>query len=153
MKKIIPFSLGCLAGGGLVYTLLKYFEKPTEHVDKYRSYYNMQNQWIVQEDKGNPIDSLLKKQGYHTIAIYGMGNVGEHLLKELKNTDIEVAYGIDGNAVDTDYEVKIYSPDDVLPKVDAIIVTIPFAFESIKENLKGKTSNKIVSLEHILFEV
>ena len=153
MKKILPFSLGCIAGAGIVYTILKYFEKPTEHIDKYRSYYNMQNQWTLQEDNGNPIDKLLKKRGFKRIAIYGMGNVGEHLFKTLKNTDIEVAYGIDGNAVDTDYEVKLYAPDDDLPEVDAIVVTIPFAYESIKNNLEEKTSNEIVSLEHILFEV
>lgn len=153
MKKILPFTLGCMTGAGIVYTILKYFEKPTEHIDKYRSYYNMQNQWTLQEDNGNPIDKLLKNRGYKKIAIYGMGNVGEHLFKTLKNTDIEVAYGIDGNAVDTDYEVKIYSPDDDLPEVDAIVVTIPFAYESIKNNLEEKTSNEIVSLEHILFEV
>ena len=153
MKRIVLFTLGCLTGSGIMYTILKYFEKPTEHVDKYRSYYNMQNQWILQEDKGDTVDKLLKKRGYKKIAIYGMGNIGEHLYNTLKDTDIEVSYGIDGNAVDTDYEIKIYSPDDELPGVDAIVVTVPFAFEAIKNNLGEKTSNEIVSLEHILFDV
>ena len=87
------------------------------------------------------------------IAIYGMGNVGEHLYNVLKNTDIKVMYGIDSKAVDTDYEIKVYSPDYELPNVDAIVVTIPFAFTSIKDSLEQKTANEIVSLEHILFEV
>ena len=144
MKKISSFILGCLLGSGIVYTMLKYFEKPTEYIDKYRSYYNMQNQWILQNDRGNTIDKIMKGRGYKTIAIYGMGNVGEHLYNVLKNTDIKVMYGIDSKAVDTDYEI---------PNVDAIVVTIPFAFTSIKDSLEQKTANEIVSLEHILFEV
>ncbi|MFR2010914.1 MAG: NAD(P)-dependent oxidoreductase [Christensenellales bacterium] len=153
MKKISSFILGCLLGSGIVYTMLKYFEKPTEYIDKYRSYYNMQNQWILQNDRGNTIDKIMKGRGYKTIAIYGMGNVGEHLYNVLKNTDIKVMYGIDSKAVDTDYEIKVYSPDYELPNVDAIVVTIPFAFTSIKDSLEQKTANEIVSLEHILFEV
>lgn len=38
------------------------------------------------------------RNGYKKITIYGMRYVGETLLDELKNSEINVVYGIDKNA-------------------------------------------------------
>lgn len=153
MRQFISFGLGIGIGAMISHTILKYFDKPEENIDKYRSYYNLMNKWWEQEEVGRPIGLLLQEAGYKQIAIYGIGNIGERLNNSLRNSNIEVIYAIDKNASDSETGLKVYSSKDSLPKVDAIIVTIPFAYTNIKETLENHTDIPIVSLEHILFEV
>ncbi len=154
MKKIISFVLGASVGAWAAHTITKYFEPPRkEKGDKYKSYYNMLTKWLELEEEGNPVDYLLKEPGYEKIAVYGMGNIGKHLCSVLKETDVEVVCGIDSYAENDVKDVTVFSINDELPEVDAIIVTIPFAFTEIQENLEKKVECPIVSLEHILFEL
>ena len=96
---------------------------------------------------------MINKQGYNTIAVYGMGNIGKRLIKSLKNTEINIMYGIDNGSTNDELGVKVYSATQTLPHVDVVIVTVPFAYESVKDSLDSKVDCPIVSLEHILFEV
>jgi hypothetical protein len=47
----------------------------------------------------------------------------------------------------------VYSPEDSLKEVDAIVVTAIASFDEIKGNLSSKVDCPIISLEKILFEV
>ena len=82
-----------------------------------------------------------------------MSYVGECLLKELKDTQTVVKYGIDQRSDELYSEVSIYSPDDNLEDVDAIIVTSIFFVDEIREKLSLKVSCPIISLENILNEI
>ncbi len=154
MKKIFHFFAGIGLGAAAAYTITNYF-KPVEDVkvDKFKSYYNMLSKWLELEEEGKSVDKLLQDAGYKKIAIYGMGNIGKRLCKVLKDTDISIEYGIDNFVVEDVDNVCIKCMDDVLPKVDAIVVTVPFAYIDIKKSLENKVEYPIVSLEHILFEV
>ena len=82
-----------------------------------------------------------------------MSYAGETFIDELKNTNIQVIYGIDQKADRIYANVNLVTIDDNLEEVDAVIVTAITFFDEIKENLSEKMDCPILSLEDILYEV
>jgi hypothetical protein len=158
MKKVIvgivSFTVGSIVGYGL---LSKFVKKSADNlekkVDKFKTYYSMQNQWLQLKQEGKSLEGYFLEKGYHSIAIYGMGEMGNHLYEELKNTQIKVAYGIDKNASGTYAEIDIFSLEDNLEKVDAIVVTAVFDFCKIEEEIREQFDCPIISLEEVVFGV
>ena len=91
--------------------------------------------------------------GFHKIAIYGMSDAGQRLYEELNGTSIEIDYAIDRRTVDVAENIPIVSLDNVLHKVDAIVVTAIYDFPEIVELLQNKTQDYIISLEQIIYEL
>lgn len=120
--------------------------------DKHLALYLLMNQWVKVKQDGKNLSSYFEKQGYKKIAIYGMSYVGETLLEELKGMDIEVAYAIDRNADTISTDVDIFTMEDDLEEVDAIVVTAITFFNEIEITLSEKVSCPIISLEDILYE-
>lgn len=121
--------------------------------DKHLALFLMMNQWVKVKQEGKNLSSYFVKNGYKRIAIYGMSYAGETLLDELKNSEIQVAYGIDRNA-DTMYaDIDIVSMDDIVDEVDAVVVTAITYFDEIESGLSEKVSCPILSLEDILYDV
>lgn len=144
-----------VVGGAIIGFILsgKSMEETTKKVDKYKSYYNVLNQWLILKEEGKSIENYFINKGYKKIAIYGMGEMGNRLFEELENSSIEVAYGIDKNAFSSYSELQVVSIDDNLELVDAIIVTAIFDFYRIEELLGKKIECPVVSLEEVVFEV
>ena len=111
------------------------------------------NQWVAVKQEGKNLADYFDKQGYKSIAIYGMSYAGERLLEELKCSDIQVQYGIDKNADNIYMDVNIVTMEDELKPVDAIVVTPIFFFDDIEEELSQKIDCPIISLEDVLYEV
>lgn len=159
MKKVSIGILGTLFGVGIGYAGNKYLkDKVTNNrqdkVDKFKGYYTMLNQWLLLKQEGKSLEKYFIDNGYKTVAIYGMGEMGNRLYDELKDSDVvEVKYAIDQNAADTYVEIDVRDIDDHLEEVDVIVVTATFAFEEIKESLDKKISYPIVSLEDVVYEV
>lgn len=118
--------------------------------DKYYLYTNILSYWLKNKQMGKTIADYLLRQGIKRVAVYGMGFAGERLLDELKDSSVEVVCGIDQNADTIWADVEVYSLNEKLPEVDAVIVTAIHYFDSIERNLKAKTSSRILSLEDIL---
>ena len=79
--------------------------------------------------------------------------VGKCLYEELKDIQgVEIKYGIDQESAYWG-ELEIRSLDDLLPDVDAIIVTPIFAYNEIEEILRQKTHSNIVSLDDVLYGI
>lgn len=74
-------------------------------------------------------------------------------MHELKDTKIQVLYGIDQNAKDVYVDIDILTMDDEFPCVDAVVVTAITYFDEIEEKLLGKVECPVISLEDILYEV
>lgn len=121
--------------------------------DKHLALFLMMNQWVRVKQEGKNLATYFKKNSYHRIAIYGMSYAGETLVEELKETEIEVAYGIDRNADSICSEIDLISLEEPMDKVDAVVVTAVTFFDEIKEKLSGKTDCPIISLEDILYEM
>ncbi|MED1952363.1 methyltransferase domain-containing protein [Brevibacillus centrosporus] len=97
---------------------------------------------------------FLLRRKYRKIAIYGFGDLGTKLYRDLKKSDVEVAYAIDRNA---DYiaktrhtDIPILLPDNKLEQVDVIVVSVIDAFTSIQATLEGRVNCPVISLGEIL---
>lgn len=157
MKKVVVSALSMLAGGiagaGVAGKAGRdKAGKIKQLSDKHLALFQMMNQWVRVKQEGKDLSSYFVKHGYKRIAIYGMSYAGETLVNELKDSEIELAYGIDRRNGLYSF-IDILSVDELLPEVDAVVVTAITFFDEIEEMLSEKIACPIISLEDILHEV
>lgn len=128
-------------------------DKLKENADKYLEMFILMNRWVEIKQKGKSLVSYFERNGYRTIAIYGMGYVGERLEAELKNSNIQIEYGIDQIPDSVYTELITFYPEDMLKRVDAVVVTSVYFYDEIKKKLIKKIDCPIISLEDILDEI
>lgn len=150
LSTLIGAAAGAYAGSAFTG---KGLDQKQKKVDKFKNYYTMLNQWLILKQSGKNLSEYFQSNHYQTIAIYGMGEMGNRLFDELQNSDIKVACGIDRESECVYAEIDIYSPDQTLPEVDVIVVTSTFAFDEIQTALSSKVSCPVVSLEDIVYEI
>lgn len=161
MKKgtlsVLSILLGGLAAGvgGVTVTSKKLNKKVKNemmYAQKHLKIMEVFNQWLAYKQEGKSLASFFEEYNYKTIAVYGMSFLGERLIQELKDTNINVKYAIDKNAdgiYSEDVEIKDLSED--LPEVDVIVVTAVYFFDEIEEELSGIINCPIISLEDIVY--
>ncbi|MFT4144611.1 MAG: hypothetical protein QM644_09170 [Mobilitalea sp.] len=158
MKKGFAGILGTAIGLALGVLGSKYFsnkkiDEKEKKVNKFKDYYQLLNQWLTLKQEGQSLEKYFIDHGYRSIAIYGMGELGNRLYNELKNSEIEVKYAIDQYAGTTYSEIEIVELDGNLEEVDIIVVTSIFAYDEIKDQLEEKVMYPVVSLEDVVFEL
>lgn len=158
MKKagisVLSALIGAAAGAGVAgKAVIGEKEKVKAMSDKHLALFLMMNQWVKVKQEGKNLSVYFMKNDYKRIAIYGMSYAGKTLVDELKNTEIEVAYGIDRNTDCVYSDVAICSMEGNLEEVDAVVVTAITFFDEIEEKLLDKIDCPIISLEDILYEV
>lgn len=158
MKKgsvaLISALLGAAAGGaGSTYFAEKKLEKNQKKVDKFKNYYSLLNQWLLLKQEGKSLEDYFVGKGIKTVAIYGMGEMGNRLYDELKNSQIKVLYGIDKEASTVYSELEVIECEEISEDVDVIVVTAVFAFEEIAEELKNKVEFPVISLEDVVYGI
>lgn len=108
--------------------------------------------WVEVLQKGYSISEYLKRKGYQTVVIYGMGQLGGLLFKELSETDIKVLYAIDRNK-DVKSPIPIVDADaGEFMEADCLIVTAGVYLSEFK-NIKEAFSGMLISLEDLLVEM
>lgn len=156
-KGILGMMLMGLASAGAVALSVKTSQdaiaEKDQKINKFKNYYNMLNEWLYLKQNGTSLDTYFKKNDYNSIAIYGMGEMGNRLYDELKQSDIEVKYVIDKNATSVYSELEVLDSEEEFPEVDAIVVTATFAFDEIENSIENKVNCPIVSLEDVVYEV
>ncbi len=161
MKKILyilgiagPFFIGMLYGKlKKQSTVRKKILAQEDEINKFREFFGILNYWMTLKEENKSLETYFQKHNYRTIAIYGMKDLGVHLYEELKDTSIEVKYGIDKNADCIYADIEVIVPSDKLPKVDAIIVTSIHYYHEIKTELQILTDIPVVSLADIMKEM
>lgn len=158
MKKhiFIGTILGILIGSigsGLLITHLNNIsiKEKNSKINKYRSYYEILNRWLILKQEGKSLEKYLLDNGYKNIAIYGMGELGNRLYDELKSSSVKVKYAMDTNYSGKYAELDIKDLEDDLPEVDIIIVTATFAFDEISGKLGKAVDCLIVPLEDVVY--
>ncbi len=126
-------------------------DKATQAAERYHNMFLVMNRWVQKRNENKQIAKYLLDKGFYNVSIYGMGDIGKTLFKELKNSDVQVAYVLDRNADCMYAECDIYSLQDELQQVDAVIVTTLMDFEEIKKDITKKMECKIISVEEIVF--
>jgi FlaA1/EpsC-like NDP-sugar epimerase len=126
--------------------------------DRYAYSYPLLLQWLRLKTQDSPIDNFFCNENIKTIAIYGMGDLGNLFYREIKDSPFVTVDCF----VDKKYEmyVKGINGIDVIGlnqisqrnKVEAIIVTPVFYMNKIMEDLlmAGISMNKIISLNQIV---
>lgn len=158
MKKVFMALLsavaGAIAGASYVFKMMSGEKvKEKELSAKHFALFQLMNRWVEVKQEGKNLSNYFEENGYKKIAIYGMSYVGRTLVEELKNSDVNIAYGIDKRADSFDSEVDIITLDDELDEVDAIVVTAITFFDEIADVLESKVDCPIINLEDVLYEV
>ncbi len=131
----------------------KEIAQKTEKIDKFKNYYNMLNQWLMLKQEGISLEKYFTDNNIKSIAVYGMGEMGNRLYNELKDSDVIIRYAIDQIAGNIYSDLKVCSLDDELEDVDAVIVSATFAFSSIKDQLAEKCDYPVISLEDVVYSI
>lgn len=158
MKKGILGILSFLAGAAGGAIGIKRMEdvkvrKARGYADKHLALFLMMNQWVKVKQEGKNLVAYFENNGYKRIAIYGMSYAGETLLEELKESEVQVVYGIDKRADGIYANLDVITIDEPLNKVDAIVVTAITFFDEIESLLSEKIDCPIISLEDILYDI
>lgn len=111
------------------------------------------DRWMDLREKNICISDYLKKYDITQVAVYGYGMLGKHLIKELEEQNIRIAYILDRNCRKQSLKYEIKNPQDNLPQVDAIIVTVVDEFDEIYQSLKDRVNSKFFSLFEIVSEL
>lgn len=129
----------------------KRLDKVENKYNKFESFYKLLITWVEMKQEGKNIVEYLEYNNIKTIAIYGMKELGECLVKELENSSIEIKYVIDQNIGRIETTYPKFTPEDDLMPVDAIIVTAIYYYQEIEEQLSTKIDCEIISLEDAVY--
>lgn len=112
-------------------------------------------QWLRLKLKGIGLIEFFRDRGIETIAIYGMGEIGQLLYDELQKEDESlIRYAIDKSLKQHGDFLPIYSLDKGLPAVDAIIITPVLITDEIEEDIYDVYGDVVTYVfEEILYEL
>ncbi len=105
--------------------------------------------WIKMIQSGRKIKDYFDMHGIDSVAVYGMGETGKCLIQELQKAGIGIAYVIDRNPHRTSDEYASYTPEEILPEAQAIIVTPSYDFIEISRNLKVGKETAVICIDDI----
>lgn len=156
LKSLAGMILGGAVGAtvGVGYEFVKEekrLDKVEDNLNKFKSFYNLLITWIEMKQEGKSLVEYFEYNNIKSIAIYGMKELGERLVKELEGSEIEIKYIIDQNADEIETKLKKVKPDGELAPVDAIVVTATWYFQDIEEKLSSKVDYEIISLEDAVY--
>lgn len=153
IQSLISLAVG--AAGGMLVSKYKTYEPKLEVLgeekDKYYQYYQLLNRWLVCKQEGRSLASYFEKKKYESIAIYGMGPLGERLFDELRGTSIKVLYGIDKTTDGTPRKgLRMVRPEEEFEDVDCIVVSPFLDYSPIEDLLYGKIHGDILALDEVI---
>lgn len=120
------------------------------NVQMYISYYRLLEKWMILRERGSSAKQYFVTQGVKNIIIYGLGKMANHLIEDIKGSDINIVCGIDLRAVDKYRDFAVITLENTIPEADCIIITPVHETESIKQKLEERTIIPIVSLSEII---
>ncbi len=97
------------------------------------------------------VSEYLLSHSCYKVAVYGIGDMGLQLIRELKDSSVKIVCAIDKSKRSFCENIPIVTLEDsVLNDVDVLIVTAIFDYEEIRKNVSSSISCKIISLEDII---
>lgn len=158
MEIIISVISGFLVGALItfLYQQNKYENKIVkieDKRDKFLAYFKLMCMWMEIENPTGDLKRYIEKSEMRTIAIYGIGRMGQRLCVELQDSNVEIKYIIDQNKNKQYRNYAMCSLEDKLETVDAVVVTLTHDFDEIEQQLKKKIDCPIISLEELIYEV
>lgn len=96
------------------------------------------------------IGKNISNKGIRYIGIYGMGKLGNWLLKLFQHTGIKVVCGIDKNHEKMKRDIPVVGIENIPKELDAIVVSIFYDYTKIAPELRKKTKALILSAGELL---
>ena len=118
----------------------------------FESFYYLAERWITIYEEGKSLESILEERHIKTVAVYGLGALGRHVVTQLKGSRVKVANVIDQAVKGHWQDVEVMPLKEHISDVDAIIVTVINDMDVIERNLKRYTKCTVISLEELLYE-
>lgn len=122
-------------------------------LSKFQKMFFVYDNWLRLQEQGRYIHEHLKNCGVRRVAIYGDSYIGKRLYHSLKENGVEVSCFIDRNAAYLEEEIPVYPPQEGLPTVDMIIISLVEAVDAIGEELAQLSEARICSLAELLADM
>ena len=157
MVKVVLFFSGILLGAVILTFFLlmvsyRIINLKNMRINKFSLYFELFDSWLCLKENNIAVEKYFVQNDIHNIAIYGAGKVARHLIAELKNSSINIAYLVDNNVKEL-LNFPIYSLAEQLPNVDCIVITATFDYENIKKKINRITDTDVILIDDILNEL
>lgn len=132
----------------IIFFLYRAFKQKCIQYDKVMRNFLMLYDWMERKQKDSEIIvSFLQEKGYEEILVYGWGYLGRLLCKELEHTQIKMKGILDRRHLNDTYDIPSYRLQDDLPKVDAVVLTVLYDGERIRDDISKIMDCPVISLE------
>lgn len=124
-------------------------------LEKYREYYNAVLQWLFLKEYNIKIDDFLFANNYRNIAIYGMGDMGNCLYMEIRNSEkVKFLYSIDQGFPKLYFDIPCYKLDELSDKEipDVVIVMLPNIYDQVKKSINKVLQCDTISITELVYE-
>ena len=118
--------------------------------EMYVLYYRLLEKWMVLREHGKSTKTYFEVNGLKNIIIYGLGKMADHLIEDLKQSDINIVCAIDRGALNKRARFPVISDENDIPNADCIVITPVYDAESIRQSLENKTTIPILSLSDVV---
>lgn len=147
---IVGFCMGC---SWIFKRCFSFTKEQCKRGDKFTRMFRLLDRWMQLKENDKTIICYMNEMGYSNIAIYGIGYLGKHLIKELYKSEIHIDYLVDRKVEKIEENIIIYKPEAVFPETDVMIITAIMDFDDIADQLESKVQCPIISLEDVIYTV
>ena len=119
-------------------------------------YYNATLQWLVAYQSGFRLDTYLNSMGIKTIAVYGMNDIGNCIVRELISNDkVSFLYAIDQGAPKLYFDIDCCTLEELAdkPVPDMVIVAVPHIFTEVRKDIIGRINTKVISITQLVYDM
>lgn len=150
---ICYFLLFFVAIGLTRYADKKLLEKKQNQIDRLYAQVDVLDRFLTMKEKNVSIDSFLKENDFHSVGIYGLAMIGNHLYEEMKKSNyITKLVGIDRSEINDNFDMEIRKNTDDFSDLDVILVTALSDYNGIKRLLQTNYNGEIKSIQDIVGE-
>lgn len=129
------------------------YQESYQYFDKTYKNNGVLRDWLLLHIQGKKVSEYFAHSHYQRIAVYGMAELGQLFVSELRNSGLDVKYGIDCRAGTIAAEIPVLTMEDELPLVDVVIVTAVYYFNQIADCLKDRMECPVISIEDVLYSI
>lgn len=129
----------------------KFVQQETDIVaSKVMVAFRLISKWLEIRQKGHSLIEFFDDNNIHSIAIYGMAELGCRLYDELEESEVEIKYLIDKSPNGMENILDFNILDERVSEADVIVVTVALAEKQIINELQERGYQKVVGLSEII---
>lgn len=111
------------------------------------------DKWLSLKEKEVSLAQYFERNEISSVAIYGMGRLGKHLLSDLQQSQISVEFVIDKRQEIKNIDLPIYNIEAAPVDVDTVVVALDYEYEKVIRELKEKGFKNVLLIENVIDEM